>query len=53
MVIKGVNLMEETVGGLMQRVRDCMSFLTSCLLSIRIELEMEGDGMRRRIWTDV
>ena len=25
MVIKGVNLMEETVGGLMQRVRDCMS----------------------------
>jgi hypothetical protein len=53
MVIKGVNLMEETVGGLMQRVRDCMSFLTSCLLSIRIELEMEGDGMRRRIRTDV
>jgi hypothetical protein len=26
MVIKGVNLMEETVGSLMQRVRDCMSF---------------------------
>lgn len=24
-MIKGVNLMEETVGGLMQRVRDCMS----------------------------
>jgi len=23
MVIKGVNLLEETVGGLMQRVRDC------------------------------
>ena len=27
MVLKGVNLMEETVGGLMQRVRDCMSIL--------------------------
>lgn len=30
MVIKGVNLVEETVGGLMQRVRDCMF---SCFLS--------------------
>jgi hypothetical protein len=37
MVIKGVNLMEETVGGLMQRVRDCMSSLSIPCIS-------DGDG---------
>jgi len=37
MVIKGVNLMEETVGGLMQRVRDCTSIFFITSISPRTE----------------
>jgi hypothetical protein len=44
MVIKGVNLMEETVGDLMQRVRDCMcSSLTFSAFPSTSELRRIGD----------
>jgi hypothetical protein len=39
MVIKGVNLDEETVGGLMQRVRDC-----KCSQIGRISSLLRGEG---------
>jgi hypothetical protein len=47
MIIKGVNLMEETVGGLMQRVRDCMSFRSIPSISetdggMKVGLETDG-----------
>ena len=50
MVIKGVNLMEETVGGLMQRVRDCTSILFHCF---SVEEDGSTVGMKVEFETDV
>jgi len=52
MVIKGVNLMEETVGGLMQRVRDCTSIFFITSISPRTEARWTWRWNSRLMYSD-